>query len=239
MTITSLIDKQDNLELVRQAVASILVSEVTSQQALATAGAQDPRLWALRVFEERERPWTSFMEAAQKNTPQEDVPPIVSVRVGSADVDLAASNPVSAQTYNGQILIDCHGYGVSQGAGPGHTPGDKRAADEAMRAARLVRNILMAGKYTYLGMQGIVGRRMVTSIQAYHDEEPKAGTNIAAVRLVLAVRYGETSPQIVPEVIAGVDIDVTRLSTGEVLAAVSYGATGGQTQLPSPFPVGF
>lgn len=226
MTIASLIDKTDNLELVRGAVATILAAETVSQQALATAASEDPRLWTWRVYEERDRPWSAFLAAAQAGTAQLDVPPIVNVSIDSATVDRSASDPVKHQVYDARILVDCYGFGLSEAdGGGGHVPGDKRAREEAQRVARLVRNVLMAGDYTYLGLRGVVSRRMVSTIQAHSAADPSSGMNVATVQLVLDVRLAETTLQVEAVNIAGIDVDVERLSDGEVLASASWDAS--------------
>ena len=226
MTIAGLINKQDTIEIVREAVSNILVAEVASQVSLAAAALEDTRLWTLRVFEERENPWTEFVVSAQSATASINIPPIINVRMDTADVDMRASDPVERQTYNGRITLDCYGYGVSEESGAGHLPADKQAVDAAWRAAKLVRNILMAGEYTYLGMRGIVSRRMVSSIQSYRVDAPEPGSfKLGLVRLALDVRYWETSEQVPVDVIGGVDIEIQRLADGLVLASLSYDAS--------------
>ena len=59
--ISELIDKQDNFEIVRDQIAAILVNEVASQMALATAEAKDPEDWNLQIFTERSNPWEKWL----------------------------------------------------------------------------------------------------------------------------------------------------------------------------------
>lgn len=226
MTIAELIDKQDGSEAVRDAIATILATETAAQQVLAPLAdpVQDARLYALRVFKERTQPWTEFVAASQRRDEQIDVAPIVNVRFESANIDRGSSNAIDCQTYDGRFYVDCFGYGVAEGEGTGHIPGDRRAALEAQRAARLVRNILMAGRYTYLGDRDLVGRRLITSLESLDVEPPEEGVNVKAVRLVLEVRYLETAPQVQADVSGGLDIDITSLADGEVLAEVSFDA---------------
>ena len=57
-----LIDKQDSFEIVRDQIAAILKTEITSQIALATtAGKPNPDDWKLRIFSERANPWEQFL----------------------------------------------------------------------------------------------------------------------------------------------------------------------------------
>lgn len=220
MTIATLIDKQDSSELVRTQIATILAAETVAQQSLATAASEDPRLWALRVFEERDNPWTEFLEAAQSGAEQIDVAPIVSVRLDSWSLDPRASNQINLQTQDVRYFIDCFGYGVAEDSAGGHEPADYRAALEAQRAAKLARNILIAGEYTYLGLRGTVGRRRVVSGQSMTIDQ-EGSLSVSVVRLTLEARVTNTTPQISPFTIGGIDIDVTSLTTGEILAQIS------------------
>ena len=62
MTIPTLIDKQDTFEIVRDQIATILVTEIVSQQALAVADGKDPDLWKVRIYTERSNAWEQFLE---------------------------------------------------------------------------------------------------------------------------------------------------------------------------------
>ena len=219
--ITTLIDEQDNKEIVRDAIAAILVSEVAGQQLLATAASEDPRLWDLRVFVERTNPWSEFKD----NPEQLDTPPIVSVSFDSSTIDKSASNTVSRQraivTYN----LDCYGYGKSSASGVGHVAGDHQAALASMRAVRLVRQILMAGHYITLGMDGVVGGRMIQSIAAFQPQfENRAVQNVLATRIAFEVQMNEFSPQVqAVDTLGLVVATVKRAETGEVYLVAQYG----------------
>ena len=59
--ITTLIDKQDNNEIIRDQIAAIIAIEKTNQVALATtAGKPDPTLWDFDVYIERKKPWEAL-----------------------------------------------------------------------------------------------------------------------------------------------------------------------------------
>lgn len=215
VTINALIDKQDNLERVRAQVASILATEQANQQTLASGAGRDPEQWRLRVFEERTNPWSEFLDAPAS------APPIVNVHLDSTSVELAASDVVHRQVYTGRINVDVYGYGASKASDGGHIPGDELAAEEAQRGARLVRNILQAAEYTYLGLRGTVGRRMIMDTTQYRPE-PGPLQNVTVVRLVLEVRFVELSPQITPETGSGVRLEVFRAETGELLVDLDF-----------------
>jgi hypothetical protein len=83
---------------------------------------------------------------------------------------------------------------------------------------------LQAAHYTYLGLRGVVARRMIGDIQ-FHRAESEPSINVAVVRMILDVRFVEDSPQHIAENIAGVDVEVQRLDTGEVLYTASWDAT--------------
>ncbi len=223
--ITTLIKKQDNFEKVRDKVAEILKEEEANQQALALAAGEDPSEWALRVFKERSNPW-EFMRTDDGAVPT-DRTPVVCVWYDSSNVDSRASQNTDRQQYNANINIDVYGIGVTEilPNSAGQVPGDRAAAIAAQQAAKLVRNIVMADSYTRLGFDaklGIVGRRMITSIQTF---QPDYGNNnavhVAAVRLTLQVAISETAPQAQGEELESVGVTVTD-NDGEVLINASY-----------------
>lgn len=216
--IPGLIDKQDNFELIRDQIAAILVTESTSQQALATAGGKDPALWKLRVFRERSNPWEQWRDGPA------DTAPIVNVWYDNSGYDLAASDLIARQKTTAIFNIDCYGLGQSadDGAG-GHVPGDRDAAFTVHRALRLARNILMAAEYTYLGLRGLVWRRWPQSITIF---QPPSGENtaqqIVGARIAFEVQFDEFSPQFEPETLEYVSIDVLQAEDGELLAEADY-----------------
>ena len=211
--ITELIDQLDVVELVRNQIAAILVLETANQKALAEAASKDPKLWDLRVYVEREHPWAQFLDL-----PDDDVAPIVAVSFETDSPDAAGSNAVEKQKTSATFNVDIYGYGVATGTDAGHEPGDYRAALAAYRATRLVRNILMAGQYTYLGLQGIVGRRWYAGRTMFVPEfEAKAAQNIIACRLAFQVDFNEYSPQVVPFDLDALRIEARTMPDGEVL----------------------
>lgn len=219
MPIATLINSEANFEVIRDAVAAILAAESVSQQALATAESLDPRLWALRVYRERSNPWSEF-----RDTPDQlDAAPIVNVALEGSTYDESASNTVERQTADTVLNIDCFGYGVAADDGAtGHVAGDSKAALEAQRAVRLVSKILMAAEYTYLGLQGTVGRRWIRSTQLFLPQiENRSVAQVVAVRIRFEVRHNEASPQIAGEVIE--ELGVTFEDDGAVvIAAAEY-----------------
>ena len=216
MTITTLIDKLDTAEMVRDQIAAILALESAAQVVLATAaGKPSPNEWALRVYQERSNPWENLPDGG---------PPVVNVWWDSSTYDQASSNIVERQKSTATINIDCYGYGKSADDGStGHIAGDRNAAETAQRAFRLVRNILMAGEYTYLGMRGVVWQRWVESVTLMQPQQ--GGQNVHQVvgaRLALRVEFNEFSPQVEPVVLELLTVDVRRTEDNQVVIEADY-----------------
>lgn len=231
--ITTLILDQDNSEVIRDRIAEILLVESARQQELALEHdpPQDPDQWVLRVFTERTNAWDEFLpvDADGDDAAPQFAAPIVNVSVYSVAYDGKASNPISRQKGVGIFHIDCFGYGVSRDlSGDGHDPGDARASLEAQRAARLVRKILMAGAYAWLGLprgaSQFVWSRRVESIQTFDaqlGERPAA--HVAAVRVAFQVEFNETAPQVESATLEEIVVSITRAETGEVTLTYQVG----------------
>jgi hypothetical protein len=220
--IESLIDKLDTAEIVREQLAAILFNETTSQQALAVLAAKDPALWALKVFVERSNPWEEFADPPPQGS-QRDLTPLVCVSWDKSDDDEKASDVVERQRVHAVFNIDVYGAGVSRDTDDGHQPGDLAAAEERDRALRLVRNILMAGHYTYLGLRGVVTGRFRVSTEAFEpplNEQPKV--RVRAARLALRVSFNEFSPQVQGVPLELIALTVKRSETGQVLFTAEY-----------------
>ena len=226
MTIPTLIDKQDNSEIVRDQIAAILVAESTSQQTLATTALLNPNDWKLRVFTERSNPWEQWLND-QSNTS-----PIVNVWYDNSNFDKSASNVMERQKSESVFNIDCYGYGVSSDEPlSGHTPGDKEAAFEVHRAIRLVRNIIMAAEYTYLQLgtppNRLVWLRWVQSITAFQPQiDDRAVQRVAGARIALQVDFNEFAPQVdETNLLEYLAVDLKRTETGEVYFEQDYDYT--------------
>lgn len=219
--IPTLIDKQDTFEIIRDQIAAIIKLETVSQMALATAAAKDPLDWKLRVFAERSNPWEQWLNE------QTDESPIINVWYDSSTFDPSASNVAERQKTEGVFNIDCYGYGSSKDDGAtGHRPGDREAALEAHRALRLVRNILMAAEYTYLGLRGTVWTRWPQAINAFQPEiDGRQAQHIVGARLAFRVVFNEFAPQVAEEVLELMSVDVKRAEDGEIVINADYDYT--------------
>lgn len=216
--ITELIDKRDNFELVRDEIAAILLAETTSQQALATAAARDPSEWKLAVYTERTTPWHEYLDLPETLENPSRAPRIVNVWFNGLTFDMAASNVVERQKASATFHVDCYAYAASADeASGGHVAGDQRASIEAHAVARLVRNILMAATYTYLGMRSVVGRRWITGIDAFQPgSDDRMAQQTGAVRVSLQVEFSEFSPQVTGEPLELLSVGVRRAETGQI-----------------------
>jgi hypothetical protein len=215
--LTELIDGPDNVEVVRDKIATILLEEQAAQQVLAAAATptpKDPRLWALRVFTEAANPWSQFADVPS----QLDATPIVNVSIQRGDYDGRASDVIERQKTDVTYNIDCYGYGVSAtDGGSGHTPGDSKASLEAVRAFRLVRRILMAAVYTYLDLRGTVWKRFPLSFEVFNpSEDQRPVQHVVGLRWQLQVAMNEFSPQVKGEIIEQISLTVHRGGTGEI-----------------------
>jgi len=217
--IPALINKRDNFEVIRDEIAAILVLESANQQELAAADpSKDSNDWKLRVFTERSNPWEQFLNK------QDDKSPLVNVWYDNSNFDPTASNAVERQKSETVFNIDCYGYGVSSDVpAGGHKAGDQEAALTVQRAVKLVRNILMAGEYTYLGLRGTVWSRWPQSITVFQPEiEGRQIQQVVGARLALRVEFNEFSPQVQAVELELVSVDVKRAEDGEIVAEADY-----------------
>jgi hypothetical protein len=204
------IDKQDNVEVIRDQIGAILLAEVNNQMALATAAGDDPDDWKLRIYTEASNPWEQFLE-----TPTADKSPIINIKFDSSVFPRSSGNIMKRQKAEAIYNIDCYGYGESEQTTTGHTPGDQLAGLESARAVRLVRNILMSSPNTYLQLRGVVWDRWPQSINAFDPERGVDGVQkIVASRISFAVGFNEFSPQYVPVDLNYIAIDVHRAEDG-------------------------
>lgn len=219
--IAELIDKQDSFEIIRDQIAAILATESASQQAKATAAGKDPDDYKLRVYLERSNPWEVFLNE------QKDRSPLINVWYDNSNFDDRASNTIERQKSESFFNIDCFGFGVSQDvAGGGHQAGDKEAALEVQRAVRLVRNILMAGTYTYLGLRGLVWSRWPQSVTVFQPQiESRNVLQIVGARLSFRVVFNEFSPQVPAVTLELISAKVSRAEDGQVVINADYDFT--------------
>ncbi len=215
--ITTPIVGQDNFQLIETQIGAILVVESLGQEAIEVAAGRDPEQVRLKVYVGRVNPWPDFIDAPDYATP------IININFDRSTVDKSASNVVRRQQCDGLFNIDCYGYGQASDEAEGHQPGDLEAHDNCLRAVTLVRRILMAGVYTYLDMQGVVGSRMPDSITVETPQiDGRYVQQVRAARIVLQVKYIELSPQVQGEPLELVAAEVMRAEDGQLLLRAHY-----------------
>lgn len=221
MTISALINKQDNVEIVRDQIAAILALEVAAQMQLATDAALDPDDWKVRVFQERANPWEVFPSKRQ------DDAPLVNVWWDNSAFEAQASNISERQKSSTVYNLDCYGYGKSRdNPSGGHHCGDQNAAEEAQRAVRLVRNILMAAEYAYLDLRGTVWRRWINSITIFQPQQDNQNVHhVVGARIAFRVEFNEYSPQVEPETLDLLSATVQRTEDNQVVIEADYDYT--------------
>jgi len=217
------VDQPSGFQVVLDQIAAILAVESANQQQLAEDADLDPRLWRLRVFKERSNPW----EGAEDPDHGGFVFPIINVALDNMSYDGMAASETNLQRCTGIYNIDCYGFGVSVDTDDGHDPGDEKAAKEAHRAFRLVREMLMSGYYKYLRLRGLVGKRSIQSVTEFQpviDSRPIQ--RVMGVRITLAVDFIETSQQFEGESMDLLSVSVVEAPNGEILFTADFPSGG-------------
>jgi hypothetical protein len=215
-----LIDKQDGFEIVRDQIQTILVTEIANQQVLAAGAGKDPDLWKIRVYSERANPWESVLNQ------QTDFTPICNVWYTTSSFPEDTGNVVGRQKNVGVYNLDIYGFGIAEDVTGGHQPGDKAAAYNAQRAVRLIRNILMAGDYTYLGLRGTIWKRWINSITMFQPEfDARAMQQVVGARIAFRVEFNDFSPQAEFDTLEYISTTVYRAEDDEILVVIDVDHT--------------
>lgn len=226
MTIDTLIDKQDNSEVVRDQIVAILALEVANQKALATAAGKDPDLWDFGVFTERSTPWEALFDESAEGVVSET--PLVNVWYDSSNFPGDKGDTIERQKSDTIYNIDCYAAAVSANdrTGTGHTPGDLQASLNAQRVIRLVRNIIMAGENTYLQLRGTVWSRWFQSVNSFQPQlSDRPAIHVIGARMALAVGFNEFSPQTTPEDLETLVLAVSLDPAGKAIVDAEYDLT--------------
>jgi hypothetical protein len=189
--ISTFLSTPDNVELIRDQIGAIIALESANQYALAIkAEVDDADDYDIGVYIENARPWD--LSGEKKDSPF----PLVNVMLEKV-INESGSSAVSSQKYTATFDLDCYGCGNLAG---GETD-DQQAARKAWKVARIVRNIVMAGEYTYLGLQKIkdvqcVSSRKITKMSSgISGNMAESAQAVIVCRIELAVTYYESSPQ--------------------------------------------
>jgi hypothetical protein len=203
--ITEIISEPDNVEKLRDRVASILKGETGNQYALALAAAHsDAEDFNFRVFIENARPYDTEGEPP--------VTPLINIMLSKA-VNMEGNARMGPQKEKADFIIDC----IACGNDGGETWNEKIAAARAWKAARVIRRILMSDQYIYLGLRGTVGARNITSIETGIPENGGDALTVVTARITLEVQFMECAIGTTGPIIEEIDYTVDP-SSGEVLA---------------------
>jgi hypothetical protein len=188
--IKKLLSDKDNAELIRDQIAAILKLELLNQKEIADNTPDiDKKEFDIKVYLENSRPWALLGENGENNPF-----PLVNVCLQETTEDQkpGANNQTK---YNGSFFIDCYGCGNYQPENSkDYVPDDFLSAIRAWNTARITRNILMSGFYTYLGMQGVVRRRRIAKITTVVPQGLQdSAVSITACRIIFEVEFHENN----------------------------------------------
>jgi len=218
----SLIDKQDNFELVRDEIAAILSVETVNQQALAILAEKDPELWKFDVYKERSRIWESLTIV------EAPVAPVINVWFESENFAGDQSFNALLQTAEPGIFnIDIFTVALNEkNVGDGYISADRQSVMDAQRIVRLIRNILFSvpvdttepgNDYKYLNLRGVVGHRKINNVVMFQPDYDKQAVTIAAARIVMGVKYIENSLEAANNPLELLQTDLTTTTGGQVI----------------------
>jgi len=203
--ITDLIAEPDNVEKIRDHIGALIKGEALNQYALAQAdGRADVEDFNFRVFFENSRPYET--EEGLYETPIINVMLVLAVPLSDGNAR------IGNQKEKATFTIDCITFG-NDGA---EAWDDKAAARRAWKAARIVRRILMSEQYAYLGLRGVVGGRVVSSIETGTPEMDDTALAVVTARITLEVQFLERAINTTGPIIEGIDYTIDP-SSGEVL----------------------
>jgi hypothetical protein len=189
--IKTLLKEQDNIEKIRDHIGFLLAAELANQYALAQEYAPeappgfDPEDFNVKVYIENRRPWEL-----------ENLPVVNVLVLGEKEPEGNPGAPLGNQKYICQFQIDCYARGRHENLEEGIIPQDQAANIRAWLVSRLVRSILMADENLYLGLRGIVQRRMVLERKTVDLEDlPASAIPVSLCRIILEVETFETNPK--------------------------------------------
>jgi hypothetical protein len=222
-----LIDGPDNWEIIRDKIGEILATENAAQIVLATAeyGAAAAEAWRFSTYLERSNPWEAFKSTTT---------PIVNVWVDRSQPDLGSSNRSTRQKHTTRYNIDIYAYAKTEETAGGQTPGDKGAALVAHRVIRLLRNILMHDKYTYLALRpnvdtnGCVWGRWLSDFEIFQpvDGGGRPVQRVVGARLHLDVEHNEIIDLAAQETLEIISVEIQRGEDDMVIAELEYDHSG-------------
>jgi hypothetical protein len=205
--ITELIAEPDNVEKIRDHIGALIKGEVLYQYELAQAAARaDAKDFNLRVFIENSRPYD--IEGIYENPISE---PIINIMLSKA-IPLVGNARIGNQKEKSTFIIDC----ITLGNDGGEVWDDKVASCRAWKTARVIRRILMSEQYAYLGLRGVVGSRVISSIETGTPDMDSAALAVVTARITLDVEFMELAIGSLLPIIEGIDFNIDP-SNGEVI----------------------
>ena len=178
--INELLSTPDNIETIRDTVATILAIELEHQHELAVeAGDVNARDYDVGVYVENDDP-------IQQVNADSNPFPLVNVSIDTTDSD-KGSTTVNKHNMTTKIMLDVYATGNTSSSEDAGT----KASLKAWKTARLVRNIIGAEPYTYLSLQGVVTGRDMTSFQAGEPANSTSAIRVKMIRITLEVTYIE------------------------------------------------
>jgi hypothetical protein len=191
--IYELINEPDNVEKIRDHIAFIIKGEAQNQYAIAQEqGVLDADDFNFKVFVENARPYDV-----------DDFPtvePIINIMLQKTET-VDGNSRMGPQKYKATFIIDCIVFGndfneivTSDEILNGAAKIDRRAAAiRAWKTARVIRTILMSEQYLYLGLRGVIGSRIIKSIETGVPEMGGDVFTVVTARTTLEVQLLERS----------------------------------------------
>jgi hypothetical protein len=204
--VTELLEAPDNVEKIRDQIAGILKLETVRQyQKAQELNLENARDYLIGVYLEKDRPWQ-----LTENSDGANPFPLVNVQLMGYKKDNDPGSTVKRQKYIAEYVIDCYARGQMDNPDGDDTDATKKA----WALGRKIRNILMAGFYSYLGMRDIVRRREVIEALTSTPTEVTGNIDDSAIsvticRILFCVHTFEDSPQIHPGDFEGITFTAT------------------------------
>ena len=196
--INELLSTPDNVEIVRDQICGILALETAHQFELAEAAGESSKDdYNIKVYLENDHPWELQTEEDESVFPLVNVSLVGDTRQKGTD-DRNKSNMTA--TFN----IDCYATGTFDGDGRL----GRMATVKAWKTARIIRNILCAANYSYLGLRGVVLSRAVNSRTTGMPSQQSAAGRVCIVRVVMTVDLIEHSPQVEGVEISPISLEI-------------------------------
>jgi hypothetical protein len=207
--IPDLISEPDVVEEIRDQIAAILSLELQNQYKLAQEAALPRAIdYHVKVYVNNARPYEA--ETA------EDLLSFINITLPKVDIPRSNSR-MGDQKETALFHIYCAACGNDSGT----FRDDKSSAFRAWKVMRLVRRILMADVYTYLGLRGVIGQRHIFLMEEGTPPAPeKSALAYTVIRASLEVSFAERFIEAPSVPLEGIDYEVTP-ATGEVKAKSS------------------